>query len=119
MHVTSINPSLKSFVFVFQADDEYMSNIRYATIYLFFALSGLMDVVVYYCGYSVLPEGIQSFILSLAFIVEGVMFSLRLRFEGYLEQQVHLLLVTAIFSCAFACIMEVSITNIRRHSFKL
>ena len=67
-----------------------------------------MDVVVYYCGYSILPEGIQSFILALAFIVEGIMFSLRLRFEAYLEQQVHLLLVVAVFACAFACTMEVS-----------
>ena len=41
------------------SESEYVSNIRYATIYLFFALSGLMDIVVYYCGYAVLPEGIQ------------------------------------------------------------
>ena len=41
------------------SESEYVSNIRYATIYLFFALSGLMDIVVYYCGYTVLPEGIQ------------------------------------------------------------
>ncbi len=29
------------------------------------------------------------------------------RFEGYLEQQVHALLISALVSCAFACIMEV------------
>lgn len=88
-------------------DTEYVSNIRYATIYLFFSISGLMDILVYYCGYSILPEGIQSFILSLAFVVEGVMFAMRLRFEAYLEQQIHVLLVIAIFACALACTLEV------------
>ena len=46
------------------SESEYVSNIRYATIYLFFALSGLMDIVVYYCGYAVLPGGIQVCILQ-------------------------------------------------------
>ncbi len=59
--------------------DEYVGNVRYATVYLFFALSGLVDILVYYCGYSVLPEGIQSFILSLAFSVEALLFAMRLR----------------------------------------
>jgi hypothetical protein len=91
-----------------QQDSEYVSNIRYATIYLFFALSGLVDILVYYCGYTILPEGVQSFILSLAFVVEGLTFAMRLRFEAYLEQQIHVLLVVAVFACALACIMEVS-----------
>ncbi len=56
-----------------------MSNIRYATVYLFFALSGLTDILVYYLGYSILPEGVQSFILGLAFSVESLMFAMRLR----------------------------------------
>ncbi len=101
--VIAVSPSVQSQ----QADSEYVSNIRYATIYLFFAVSGLMDILVYYCGYDVLPEGVQSFILSLAFVVEGLTFAMRLRFEGYLEQQIHVLLVVAVFSCAVASIMEV------------
>ena len=53
--------------------------LRDATIYLFFALSGLIDILVYYCGYSVLPEGIQSLLLCLAFGVEGLLFSNHIR----------------------------------------
>lgn len=92
------------------SDPEYVSNLRYATIYLFFALSGLTDILVYYCGYSILPEGVQSLILSLAFSVEALMFAMRLRFEGYLEQQIHALLVVAIVACTIACTLEVSIS---------
>eukprot|EP00095_Tigriopus_kingsejongensis_P003260 maker-scaffold69_size418775-snap-gene-3.22 protein:Tk03260 transcript:maker-scaffold69_size418775-snap-gene-3.22-mRNA-1 annotation:"hypothetical protein HELRODRAFT_95099" len=94
-----------------QQDSEYVTNIRYATIYLFFALSGLVDILVYYCGYSILPEGIQSMILSLSFIIEGLLYTMRLRFEGYLEQQIHCLLIVAIFACSLTCILEVLYDN--------
>jgi hypothetical protein len=57
----------------------FSSVLRDSTMYLFFALSGLVDILVYYCGYSVLPEGIQSFLLSLAFGVEGFLFSSHIR----------------------------------------
>ncbi|XP_040575587.1 transmembrane protein 45B [Lepeophtheirus salmonis] len=91
--------------------EDYVGNIRHATIYLFFALSGLTDILVYYCGYSILPEGIQSFILSVAFAIEGLIFSMRLRFESYLEQQIHILLVVDIFACAFTSALEVLYDN--------
>eukprot|EP00094_Tigriopus_californicus_P007463 TCALIF_07185-PA protein Name:"Similar to tmem45b Transmembrane protein 45B (Xenopus laevis)" AED:0.03 eAED:0.03 QI:0/0.66/0.5/0.75/1/1/4/103/439 len=94
-----------------QQDSEYVTNIRYATIYLFFALSGLVDILVYYCGYSILPEGIQSMSLSLSFIVEGVLYAMRLRFERYLEQQIHVLLILAIFACSVSCVLEVLYDN--------
>ena len=90
-------------------DPEYVSSLRYATIYLFFALSGLTDILVYYCGYSILPEGIQSFILSTAFAAEALLFALRLRFEGYLEQQIHAVLVVAVVACAISTTLEVII----------
>ena len=69
------NTLLSSCIFIFY--DFFWT--RYATIYLFFALSGLVDILVYYCGYSVLPEGIQSFLLSLAFGVEGFLFTTHVR----------------------------------------
>ena len=94
-------------------DPEYVSSLRYATIYLFFALSGLTDILVYYCGYSILPEGIQSFILSMAFAAEALLFALRLRFEGYLEQQIHAVLVVAVVACAISTTLEVSYNNRR------
>ena len=92
-------------------DTGYVTDIRLATIYLFFALSGLTDILVFYCGYSVLPEGVQSFILSLAFSAEAVMFGSTIREESPLEQQVHALLITVIVAAAFSAAMEVVFDN--------
>ena len=53
------------------------------------------------------PLLIQSLILGVAFIAEGLTFTMRLRYEMYLEKQVHVLLVIVVFGAAAACIMEV------------
>ena len=55
-----------------------------------------------------MPLLIQSLILGVAFIAEGLTFTMRLRYEMYLEQQVHVLLVIVVFGAAAACIMEVN-----------
>eukprot|EP00096_Caligus_rogercresseyi_P001368 TRINITY_DN1216_c1_g1_i1.p1 TRINITY_DN1216_c1_g1~~TRINITY_DN1216_c1_g1_i1.p1 ORF type:complete len:422 (+),score=126.35 TRINITY_DN1216_c1_g1_i1:159-1424(+) len=91
--------------------DHYVGNIRLSTVYLFFALSGLTDILVYYVGYSILPEGIQSFSLSVAFAVEGLIFATRIRFESYLEQEIHTLLVVDVFCCAATAAFEVLYDN--------
>ena len=41
-------------------------------IYIFFSLSGMVDLLVFYYGYSLLPEGLQSFILAASFAVETI-----------------------------------------------
>jgi len=89
----------------------YVTDIRLTTIYLFFALSGLVDIFVFYCGYSVLPEGIQSFILSLAFAAEAVMFGSTMRREAPVELQVHLLLVLVVSCAALSSAMDVVFDN--------
>merc|ERR1712106_583209 len=50
------------------------TNIMIVTMYGFFLISGLIDILVFSFGYLVLPEGIQSLILSFCFIVEGLAF---------------------------------------------
>ena len=52
----------------------------------------------------------------MAFIAEGLTFTMRLRYEMYLEQQVHVLLVIVVFAAAASCIMEVS--NVGRIMFR-
>jgi len=77
------------------------------SIYLFFLLSGLVDVVVFYCGYTILPEGIQSFILTLAFAMEAVVF------HAISPSPAHhlILLLFVILSCALSSILEVIFEN--------
>jgi len=77
------------------------------SLYLFFLLSGLVDVVVFYCGYSILPEGIQSFILTLAFAMEAVIY------HAISPTSAHhlVLLLFVILACALASILEVIFEN--------
>jgi len=77
------------------------------SIYLFFLLSGLVDVVVFYCGYTILPEGIQSFILTLAFVMEAVVY------QAISPSPAHhlVLLFFVILSCALSSILEVIFEN--------
>jgi len=49
----------------------------------------------------------QSFALSLSFAVEALVLSMRVRFEAYLEQQVHILLIVAVIACSVTCALEV------------
>lgn len=85
---------------------KFVGDILYATVYLFFALSGLVDVLVFYCPYT-MPFGLDKFSLFLAFSMEGLMFNLHLSHQSFMEQHVHILLVCAIFACAFASIIEI------------
>jgi len=89
----------------------YVTDIRLTTMYLFFALSGLVDILVFYCGYSVLPEGVQSFILSLAFASSAVMFGSTMKKEAPVELQVHLLLVLVIVCASLSSALEVVFDN--------
>lgn len=76
------------------------------SLYLFFLLSGLIDVLIFFCGYTVLPEGIQSFILALAFTMEAVVF------QAIVPTAPHiLLLLLLITSCALSSILEVVFDN--------
>ena len=61
---------------------------------------------------------IQSLILGVAFIAEGLTFTMRLRYEMYLEQQVHVLLVIVVFAAAASCIMEVMWAELGRMMFR-
>lgn len=82
-----------------------VGDMLYASIYMFFALSGLADVLVHYCPLAV-PSGMDRFVLALAFAIEGLMFHLHLAREAVLEQHVHFLLVVSIYSCASCCLIE-------------
>ena len=83
-----------------------MGDILYATVYLFFATSGLVDVLVYSCPHT-MPHGVDKVTLALGFIIEGLMFQLHLVHRPFMEQHVHILLVYIIFSTVVVCLVEV------------
>jgi len=50
------------------------SNILLINMYSFFFISGILDTVIFYHGYTTIPEGLQSFILSGCFGIESLCF---------------------------------------------
>lgn len=94
-----------------------MSDVLYATIYVFFAISGLVDVLVFYSPDS-MPLGIENFGLCLSFIIEGLVFHLNLFNESFMFQHTHILLISTIYATAFILLVEViypqSITKLAR-----
>ena len=67
-----------------------------------------MDIFLFYCGYSVLPEGIQSFLLAVSFSVEAICF------HAISSPSTHhfiCLLIILILCCSFSSILEIVFDN--------
>ncbi|NWW34658.1 TM45B protein, partial [Panurus biarmicus] len=87
-----------------------LTHWHYSTVYLFFLLSGIVDVV----SHSVrkLPPGLDRLSLSLALLVEGcisvgLLFCFRDYSDAVLDQHLHSLLAMAIFAGALCALLEV------------
>ena len=78
------------------------------SMYVMFIISGLVDVFLFYCGYSIFPEGIQSFILAASFFGEAICYH-ALSSEDT-DHWIFLLLFL-ILSCSFASLLEVVFDN--------
>jgi len=78
------------------------------SMYAFFLISGIVDVFVFYCGYSVIPEGIQSFILAVSFFVEATCFNTISTAEN--SYFIHLLVII-ILCCSISSILEIVFDN--------
>jgi len=50
------------------------NKILFINLYLFFIVSGIIDLLIFYNGYTIIPEGLQSFILSGCFSVEFLVY---------------------------------------------
>ena len=77
-------------------------------IYIFFSLSGLVDLLVFYWGYSLLPEGLQSFILAASFAVETVSYQALMTPATSLALSLLLLLTS---TCCLAAALETVLDN--------
>lgn len=78
------------------------------SMYVMFLISGIVDVFLFYCGYTVLPEGIQSFILAISFSVEAICFHAISNSDT--SHFIHLLLIL-IICCSVSSILEVVFDN--------
>ncbi|XP_030077585.1 transmembrane protein 45B [Microcaecilia unicolor] len=82
-----------------------LMNWQHSTMYLFYGLSGVVDVLTYFP--LKIPVGLDRLSLSLAVFVEGFLFYFHVHNRPQLDQHIHALLLIAIFGGAFSIFLEV------------
>ncbi|KAM9269246.1 transmembrane protein 45B [Morus bassanus] len=82
-----------------------LMNWQHTTMYLFYGLSGVVDVFTYVS--EVVPRGLDRLMLSVAVFVEGCLFYYHVLHRPMLDQHIHSLLLIAIFSGACSTMLEV------------
>uniref|UniRef100_H0ZTT9 Transmembrane protein 45A n=1 Tax=Taeniopygia guttata TaxID=59729 RepID=H0ZTT9_TAEGU len=97
-------PHLKLYNYEKQRWDHLM-NWQHATMYLFYGISGLVDIVAH--GTNALPAAMDRMMLSLAVFIEGFLFCYHLHGRAMLDVHVHQLLLFAIFGAAACIFLEV------------
>ncbi|NXY45107.1 TM45B protein, partial [Ceuthmochares aereus] len=84
---------------------DHLMNWQHATMYLFYGISGLVDIVAH--GTNALPVAMDRMVLSLAVFIEGFLFCYHLHGRAMLDVHVHQLLLFAIFGAAVCIFLEV------------
>ncbi|XP_044295539.1 transmembrane protein 45B-like [Varanus komodoensis] len=83
----------------------YLMNWQHSTMYLFFGISGAMDILTYSPAKA--PVGLDRLTLAIALFVEGFLFYFHVSNRPMLDQHIHSLLLTAIFGGAVNTFIEV------------
>ncbi|NXP65104.1 TM45B protein, partial [Chloropsis cyanopogon] len=84
---------------------DHLMNWQHATMYLFYGISGLVDIVAH--GTNAVPVAMDRMMLSLAVFIEGFLFCYHLHGRAMLDVHVHQLLLFAIFGAAACIFLEV------------
>ncbi|KYO35754.1 transmembrane protein 45B isoform A [Alligator mississippiensis] len=82
-----------------------LANWQHTTMYLFYGISGVVDVLSY--SSLKLPLGLDRLMLSVAVFVEGFLFYYHVAHRPMLDQHIHSLLLVAIFGGAVSIFLEV------------
>ncbi|BFZ10162.1 hypothetical protein BsWGS_13201 [Bradybaena similaris] len=84
-----------------------MGIVQHATMYFFFTISGVVDLLIYFGA--PLPPGADYISVALAFLVEGLLFANHLHERAVLDVKIHLLLVYVVFVTVLVVLMEARI----------
>ncbi|NWV84464.1 TM45B protein, partial [Dasyornis broadbenti] len=82
-----------------------LMNWQHSTMYLFYGLSGAVDVLT--CISQVVPRGLDRLMLAVAVFVEGCLFYYHVLHRPMLDQHIHSLLLITIFAGAGSIMLEV------------
>ncbi|KYO35753.1 transmembrane protein 45B [Alligator mississippiensis] len=95
---------------LYSAEDQSwvkLGNWQYTTMYFFFGLSGIMEVLSYRLK---LPLGLDRLLLSVALFIEGFLFCFH-NYNVALDQHLHSLLLIAIFGGTLCALLEVCLLD--------
>ena len=81
----------------------YMGDLQHVTMYAFFCLSGIVDIV---SSYDKVPKGLDYLASALAFAAEGILFKFHLHGRDLLDVTLHTLLVYVIGACVVTTLLE-------------
>ena len=84
-----------------------LNNYGHSTMYAFFALSGVIDLLTWYTRLP-LPRGLGLLSLATAFAVEGMLFAFHLEGRPALDVRLHTMLYGIIFATAITICMELA-----------
>lgn len=82
-----------------------LMNWQHSTMYLFYGISGVMDILVY--SRLKVPQGLDRIVLCLALFIEGLLFYFHVHNRPELDQHIHSLLLIAVFGGAITIFIEV------------
>ncbi|XP_020819484.1 transmembrane protein 45B [Phascolarctos cinereus] len=86
-----------------------LMNWQHSTMYLFYGLSGLMDMLTVL--FPVIPLGLDRLLMSLAAVTEGILFYYHVHGRPPLDQHIHLLLLYTLGAGAISTFIEVFIRD--------
>lgn len=87
----------------------HLGNGQHATMFFFFGLSGVVDVLVHFRF--PLPKDIDYIISTLAFVVEDVLFMFHTHGRTSMDVLIHTLLVYVIHANVLVCLVELKFRN--------
>jgi len=83
----------------------YIGDIQHATMYMFFMISGIVDILLWKGGIDI--PNLDYVALASAFGVEGLLFYNHLGGRTLLDSHLHGLLLLPVAGCVLGCILEV------------
>ncbi|ELW64530.1 transmembrane protein 45B [Tupaia chinensis] len=86
-----------------------LMNWQHATMYLFFAVSGVADVLTYLVTH--VPLGVDRLLMAVAVFTEGFLFYYHVHHRPPLDQHVHMLLLFALFAGSGCLFVEVMVRD--------
>lgn len=82
-----------------------LMNWQHSTMYLFFGVSGLVDLLTFLTGH--IPLGVDRLMMAMSVFMEGFLFYYHVHNRPPLDQHIHSLLLFSSFGAAFSIVLEV------------